>query len=274
MSGTVSMQCLSCKKYLYYNEISGWYSATSGARMYIRRHCRTTNRVHYTMNGPGTCTECYVKLKREIEELKANVDFLRHSFPSSHDDTIKYHHRSSPLSSDVTLVASDDSAINLVSANKFVLASRSPVFKMMLETAMEETISGIIKISDVNYDLLHVFVNYLYTADVCLDEKIASDLLILAEKYQVKHLKEHCERYLVSSLKWDNSVSNSVFAYKHSAEKLLEASLSIITDNMDKFINTDDYRELVKKDVSLVVEIFKAHVAKQENIAAKNASPS
>ncbi|GAB2289897.1 hypothetical protein Dimus_024198 [Dionaea muscipula] len=286
MSG--GMQCFSCKKYFYYDS-SGGYSFTHGP--YIFRPCWPTNDGHYT------CKECYAgasntavelerliqelerkieelereieELERENEELKANVDFLRHSPPSSHDDTIQYHPQSSPVSTDVKLVASDDLPDAPILANKFVLASRSPVFKAMLKTAMEESISGTIKISDVTHDSLNAFVNYLYTADVFLDEKIASDLLVLADKYQVKHLNELCQRYLVSILNWDNSVSNYCFAYKYSAEKLLEASLSIITNNMDKFMNGDDYRELVKKDPSFLVGIFEAYTKKQVNIAAK-----
>ncbi|GAB2289794.1 hypothetical protein Dimus_024098 [Dionaea muscipula] len=292
------MQCLSCSKCLYYRK-SGAYCPTNGTSVSWPCWASYKSGCYYTtMNGPGNCKECYeeardtaVKLKREnqelkanvdelkanvdelkanvdelkanVDELKANVDFLRLSSLSSHDDL-----RSSPFPSDVTLVASDDSPDSSILAHKFVLASRSPVFKAMFETEMMGSISGTINMSDVNYDLLHAFVNYLYTADVCFDEKIASNLLILAEKYQVKHLKEHCERYLVSNLNWDNSVSNYVFAYQHSARKLLEASLSIITDNMDKFMNTE-YGELVKKDLSFVVGIFEAYMKKQLNIEVK-----
>ncbi|GAB2289899.1 hypothetical protein Dimus_024199 [Dionaea muscipula] len=238
-----SMQCLSCKKHLYY-------------------------RSRY---GPGSCKECYVaaidravELERENKKLKANVDFLRLSSPSSHDD----HPRSSPLFSNVKLVASDDSPNSPILANKFVLASRSSVFIAMLETKLKESISGMIKISDVTFDSLRAFVDYLYTAEVCLDKQIACDLLVLGEKYQVKHLKEHCESYLLSNLNLDNSVSNYVFSHQYGAKKLLEASLTVMTDNMDKFINTDEYRELVKKDASFVVGIFEA-LAKRGNTAAK-----
>ncbi|GAB2289909.1 hypothetical protein Dimus_024208 [Dionaea muscipula] len=238
------LQCMSCKKYCYNKD---------------RR---------------GTCEVCYVEvretaveLKREVEELKAKIAFLQLSSPSWHDDPTQYDPRSSPLLSDVVLVASD--TLVPIPANKVVLASRSPVFKAMFENDMKEKISGMIKISDVTCDSLCLFVNYLYTAEVCLDEQIACDLLVLAEKYQVKHLKEHCEKYLVSTLSLDNSYSNYVFALQYGAEKLLEASLSIITDNMDTFMNTDEYLELVKKDASLVAGIKEAHMTKQVNIAAK-----
>ncbi|GAB2289797.1 hypothetical protein Dimus_024101 [Dionaea muscipula] len=272
MSESMSMQCLSCKKYLYYKTIarSPFGPCWSEGRW-------TTSEGDDTTNGLGICKECYVKardttveLERENEELKSNVDFLRLSSPSLHDDPNQP--RPSPLFSDITLVASDDLSDAPILANRFVLASRSPVFKAMLETAMEESISGTIKISDVIYDSLHAFVNYLYTADVCLNENIASNLLILAGKYQVKHLNELCQKYLVSNLNWDNSVSKYVFAYQHSAEKLLEASLSIITDDIDKFMNRDEYAELVNKDPSFVLGIFEAYAKKQVNTTSKNAS--
>lgn len=138
----------------------------------------------------------------------------------------------------------------------------------MLENEMEESRSGTIKISDVTYDALRTFVNYLYTAEACLDEQMAYDLLELAEKYQVKHLKAYCEKFLLSKLNWDNSVMSYAFAHQHNAKQLLDASLSLITDNMDKLNQQDEYIELVEKDPRLVVEIYEAYLSKQVNTAA------
>lgn len=152
--------------------------------------------------------------------------------------------------------------------------SRSPVFKAMLENEMEESRSGTIKISDVSYDALRSFVNYLYTAEACLDEQMACDLLVLAEKYEVKHLKAYCEKFLVSKLNWDNSVMSYAFAHQHNAKHMLEAALSLITDNMDKLTKREEYMELVEKDPRLVVEIYEAYLSKQVNTAAHKDSSS
>lgn len=138
----------------------------------------------------------------------------------------------------------------------------------MLENEMEESLSGTIKISDVSYDTLRAFVNYLYTAEVCLEEHMACDLLVIAEKYQVKHLKTHCERYLMSKLNWENSLPYYAFAHQHSAKSLLDAALSLIMDNMDKLSKREEYMELVEKDPRVVVEIYEAYLAKQVNTAA------
>ncbi|KAL7176321.1 hypothetical protein ACSBR2_029796 [Camellia fascicularis] len=239
-------------------------------------------RDEYEPRDAGTCRECYEEaseteeeLKREIEDLKSKVSFLRFWTPFDH-----YHHRSTPCFSDIVLVASDDDsgkpASNPVpvSAHKAVLASRSPVFRAMLENEMEESLSGTIKISDVSYDALRAFVNYLYTADACLDEQMACDLLVLAEKYQVKHLKTYCEKFMVSKLNWESALVNYAFAHQHNAKNLLDAALSLIMDNMDKLSKREEYMELVEKDPRIVVEIYEAYLSKQVNTAAHEDSPS
>ncbi|CAK9138489.1 unnamed protein product [Ilex paraguariensis] len=139
----------------------------------------------------------------------------------------------------------------------------------MLENEMEESLSGTIKIGDVSYDALRMFVNYLYTAEACLDEQMACDLLVLAEKYQVKHLKTYCEKFMMSKLNWENSLPSYAFAYQHNAKNLLDAALSLIMDNMDKLSKREEYAELVEKDPRLLVEIYEAYLSKQVNTAAR-----
>ncbi|KAL1214699.1 BTB/POZ domain-containing protein [Cardamine amara subsp. amara] len=231
-------------------------------------------REEYLRRDAGTCKECYVEageteeeLKREIEDLKAKVIFLR--FPSCLD------HGSSRSFTDVVLIASQDAAgAPPIPAHKAVLVSRSPVFKAMLENEMEESRSGTIKISDVSYGTLRTFVCYLYTAEASLDEQMACDLLIMSEKYQVKHLKSYCEKFLVTKLSWDNSLMTYAFAHQHNAKLVLDAALSQITNNMDKLTKREEYLELVEKDPRLIVEIYEAYLSKQVNTAAGGASTS
>ncbi|KAH0698810.1 BTB/POZ domain-containing protein At4g08455 [Solanum tuberosum] len=233
----------------------------------------------YSSRDAGTCRECYEEaseteeeLKREIEDLKAKVNFLRFWSPSQH---LHQQQRTVPFFSDIVLVASHDESGKStphpvpVPANRALLASRSPVFRAMLENEMEESLSGTIKISDVSYEALRAFVTYLYTADACLDELMACDLLVLAEKYQVNHLKTYCEKFLISKLNWENSLPNYGFAHQHNAKKLLDAALSLIMENMDKLSKREEYKELVDKDPKLVVEIYEAYLSKQVNTAVQ-----
>ncbi|XP_062098149.1 BTB/POZ domain-containing protein At4g08455-like isoform X1 [Humulus lupulus] len=163
----------------------------------------------YDAHDGGTCKECHDEaneteedLKREIEDLKAKVAFLKLCDPIDYPNHYSTGPRSySPCFSDVVLVAFEGTSgapAPPVPAHKAVLVSRSPVFKAMLENEMEESRSSTIKINDVSYEALRAFVNYLYTAEASLNEHMAYSLVVLAEKYQVNHLKTYCERFLIS----------------------------------------------------------------------------
>ncbi|XP_048131330.1 BTB/POZ domain-containing protein At4g08455-like [Rhodamnia argentea] len=207
----------------------------------------------------GTCKDCYEEvsatveeLKREIEDLKAKVAYLRSGARG-------------PGFADAVLVAAVDvpngEPSMLVPADRSILVSRSPVFKAMLENEMEESQSGTIKISDMSCDALRAFVDYL-SVEAWLDEQMACELLVLAEKYQVVHLKAYCEMILVSKLNWNNSIIKYAFAHQHNAKHLLEAALCLMMDNMYKFPEHPKYPELVKKDSRLVTEIYQAFITK------------
>ncbi|XP_047341014.1 BTB/POZ domain-containing protein At4g08455 isoform X2 [Impatiens glandulifera] len=230
----------------------------------------------YFAKDAGTCRDCYdeaseteQELKREINDLKAKLGFLQvwSSSDSSSSSTHLYPERSSFCFTDVVLVAASEVYPIPIYAHKAVLVSRSPVFRAMLKNEMAESLSGTIKISDVSHNVLEVFVNYLYTANAELDEQMACDLLIMAEKYEVKHMKDSCENFILSRLNWDNSLSSLVFAHQHNAKGLFDAALLVIVDNIDKLNKKDEYMELVEKEPMLVVEIFEAYLSNQKNTA-------
>ncbi|PQQ02327.1 BTB/POZ domain-containing protein [Prunus yedoensis var. nudiflora] len=59
--------------------------------------------------------------------------------------------------------------------------------------------------------------------------QLARDLLVMADKYQVQHLKDLCQKFLLSNLNWDNSLSTYTFAYQHNAKQIIDLALTLIT---------------------------------------------
>ncbi|XP_044479313.1 BTB/POZ domain-containing protein At4g08455-like [Mangifera indica] len=237
-------------------------------------YCQCCRRAYWSREG-GACKDCYERseetveeLQLENEELKAKIAFLRISSPLDHRDHASYN--------DVVLLAASDdrtseSAVPVL-AHKVILVNRSPVLKATLENEMEEKQTATIEITDASHDVLCEFINYLYTAEISLDEKLACELLELAENYDVEHLKAYCEKFLVSKLNWENSITRYVFAHRHNAERLLRAALSLITNNMSKFIKRSEYMELVEKEPRLLVEIYEAYLSKQINAVLPESS--
>ncbi|KAJ4749074.1 BTB/POZ domain-containing protein [Rhynchospora pubera] len=225
-------------------------------------------REEYGSEEAGTCKECYEEaseteeeLHREIDHLKSLLCFLRLTPPPSppppHSGLLLLHS-----------LADASASASPVPAHRAVLVSRSPVFKAMLDNEMEESRSGVIKIPDASTKVLRSFIDYLYTAETTLDEDIAPELLILAEKYQVNHLKVFCERYMTSKVNHENAIACYAFAHRHNAKQLLDAALSLIIENMATLREREEYKELVERDPRLVVELYEAYLCRQANLAS------
>ncbi|KAI5355200.1 hypothetical protein L3X38_008095 [Prunus dulcis] len=255
----------------------------------------------YDGDDAGTCKQCH-------EDHKAKVAFLTTTHPSSFSDIFLFasddEEAAGPVPAHKAVLVSRSPVLRAMLENemeesrsgtikigevsygalaiqklyswnnlaRFIfssLVSRSPVFNAMLENEMEESLSGTIKIRDVSYPTLRAFVNYLYTTEVaCLDQQLACDLLVMAEKYQVHHLKDLCQKFLVANLNWENSFSIYTFVHQHNAKKIIDAALTLIIDNMDKLTAREEYAELKEKDPQLVFEIYEAYLSKQVNKAA------
>ncbi|XP_047073241.1 BTB/POZ domain-containing protein At4g08455 [Lolium rigidum] len=247
-------------------------------------YCQSCKNV-YDEEESGTCKECYEEaseteeeLKREIDDLRSRLLFLRLLSPTldassiGHSDILLHAIPSSPSHPSPSSADAGRLETPAVPAHRVILSSRSPVFRAMLDNEMEESRSGIIKIYDVSYDVLRAFVHYMYTAEVLLDVQMACDLLELAEKYEVKHLKTYCEKFITSKVNNDNAIIHYAFAHRHSAKQLLEASMSVLVESMPTLAERDEYKELVEKDPRIVVEIYETYMSRQVNTAAEKES--
>ncbi|KAK4761198.1 hypothetical protein SAY87_006091 [Trapa incisa] len=135
--------------------------------------------MHGRNNGKKLMAVRIVKHAMEIIHLLTEANpiqlaFLMFWFPVENPSSGSG--RFSALSfSDVVPVSSDESWLSApVPAHRAVLANRSPVFKAMLENEMTESKSRTIKIDDVSYEALRAFVNFMYMAEACMDEQLAS----------------------------------------------------------------------------------------------------
>merc|ERR1719228_2250129 len=90
--------------------------------------------------------------------------------------------------------------------HKLVLSCRSDVFEAMFTNKMVESQSGEVKIEDVKADALEIMIYFMYH-DKVLDEKmINSDLLMLADRYNVQSLTTVCIEYLEQNLSLKNAL--------------------------------------------------------------------
>lgn len=79
--------------------------------------------------------------------------------------------------------------------HKAILATRSPVFAACFEHKMTEAQSDRVIIDDVDSDVMHEMLRYMYTGTAPNLERMADTLLAAADKYQLDRLKVNILSY-------------------------------------------------------------------------------
>ncbi|CAG9811387.1 unnamed protein product [Chironomus riparius] len=128
---------------------------------------------------------------------------------------------------------------NTVHANKCILmafgnnsnqidAKPSQIFRLLIESQMDEDESDEIKISDVDSKVMLEILRFIYTGKVNYLHKRAKDLLDAANKFNVVGLKEAFVKVMEKQLSIENVVKILELAYELKRNDLKENCIDFI----------------------------------------------
>lgn len=134
-------------------------------------------------------------------------------------------------------------------AAKAILAARSPVFADIFKQGMErgEEIRRV-NITDIDEQVVHELLKYIYTNKTGNIDKMARDLLIAANKFGLHDLKTSCIKEISKKLTIGNAVNTLLLADKHGFGDLKSNALRFIADNYDQVSNTADWKRMLKNN--------------------------
>ena len=174
-----------CKSYFYPDHLHSVHRSLKSMRHYenlqIVVRIVLYHPIEQTLRGPLESFAEKSKLTEHIADLSLSNDWT-----------------------DVSIVGADG---EVISAHKLILCARSSVFKAMFSNGMEETLSNVVSIPDMDTAVLRDMLTYVYT-DRCPKETLeehAEPLLAAACKYQLKGLESICAVYLSTIISTDNA---------------------------------------------------------------------
>ncbi|XP_043274873.1 speckle-type POZ protein-like [Venturia canescens] len=129
--------------------------------------------------------------------------------------------------SDITLVLRDQK----YSAHKTILAAQSKVFERTFATAMKEQKENCVKVIDTDEEVFAKFLNYLYTGELTDLKKNVEKMIVVADYYQIDHLKTICENLMMANLCEKNIVQYVIIANELNCSKLEKKALTLIENN-------------------------------------------
>jgi len=140
--------------------------------------------------------------------------------------------------------------------NKFMLMSRSSVFKSMFQSNMVESQSNIINIVDLEPEVVAEMVKYIHTGRSPDIEKMPRELLAAADRYQLEQLKISCQEVLITSLNVENCISILILSNIHNALKLRKGALKFTTENMKAISSSCDWKKELAAFPSLMADMI------------------
>lgn len=160
--------------------------------------------------------------------------------------------------SDVAIVIGEEK----LCAHKVILGSASPVMMAMFTSPMKEAAANQIEIEDVEIDVMKAILTFLYTREDgdFEDTDMALKALVAAEKYDIREVKDLCERKLISHLTTGNALQILDIADTHQSEKLVKESMAFITKHKKEIACVEYFEKICTRKPLLMMEFMKAIV--------------
>ncbi|CAD6186164.1 unnamed protein product [Caenorhabditis auriculariae] len=146
-----------------------------------------------------------------------------------------------------------------IGVHRGVLASRSPVFREMLEKGTKEEI----EFEDLEFETLQHFINYIYFKPIVVDETMTCKLLAAAERYAVDDLTQKCKEDVDCFLKMENAFNVAALGDSLKCRTLQSKAAEFIADILSKLVMPSAFNKVVP-DHDFVNSVLEKITRKEE----------
>jgi speckle-type POZ protein len=118
-----------------------------------------------------------------------------------------------------------------------------------------ESESGKVEIVDFKAKIVAKMVYFMYHDNLINKENVNSDLLILAEKYNIRGLINYCVKYLEENLSLENALDVLVSSHLTNQKRLFDAATKFAIENKGLLVKTESWKELLETNPKLANKI-------------------
>merc|ERR1712029_13761 len=137
--------------------------------------------------------------------------------------------------------------------HKFMLSLRSDVFRAMFDHDTKESQDNVLVIKDFDYITVSKMIDFIYDGHI---EDYEDNLLLqIADKYEIKVLKQRCEKALGKALGDTNVVDMWVTADLCQASLLKQGSINYMIDRWYQREQFEGLKEAMKKYPRLIKDL-------------------
>lgn len=189
---------------------------------------------------------------RDHITININVNYDDGRVSSIINDYVKFF--KNKQKNDITFIVGDKK----IQANKLILSARSDVFATMFNAEMLEKKTGQVPIEDIEPAVFQLLIDFIYYGILESNDPIELlELIMAADKYEIKNLVKVCDSQIANKLSVDTAVDTLIVADLLKLDNLKKQSMNFIARNKTKVTATQAYKKLKeKKHKELSYELF------------------
>ena len=111
------------------------------------------------------------------------------------------------------------------------------------------------EIVDFKAETVANMVYFMYHDSVVNEGNMDSDLLIIAEKYNVLGLMNYCVKYFEENLSLENALDILVSSHLTNQKRLFDAATKFAIENKGRLVKTESWKELLETNPKLASKI-------------------
>ncbi|MEE4248829.1 MAG: BTB/POZ domain-containing protein, partial [Kangiellaceae bacterium] len=151
---------------------------------------------------------------------------------------------------DVTLILPDQSAIQ---CHKVVLMAVSPFFETMFQSGLKEGTEKDIKLDFADSGTIRSLVKFFYTGDIKLTAENIKAIVAGSEFLCCKHLKAHCEKFLMGNVSLSNCIDYYRFGKVFNLKVLIKTAFDFILSKFREYRDISNFDKLTEDELVEVV---------------------
>ncbi|XP_058799372.1 kelch-like protein 24a [Phymastichus coffea] len=149
--------------------------------------------------------------------------------------------------SDIVLKVGD----TILHAHKMVLSQKSEVFKRMFAHQMTESENGVVKIDNLDVEVVEEMLSYIYTGRADNVAEMPQKLFEAAHRYELSELQDLCEEYILFSFNDQNVMEILEIANLYDLTALRTGIITFVEKGEKKLILDPDFQNFLCRSLKI-----------------------
>eukprot|EP00826_Nyctotherus_ovalis_P037735 TRINITY_DN3468_c0_g4_i1.p1 TRINITY_DN3468_c0_g4~~TRINITY_DN3468_c0_g4_i1.p1 ORF type:complete len:168 (+),score=50.13 TRINITY_DN3468_c0_g4_i1:292-795(+) len=142
--------------------------------------------------------------------------------------------------------------------HKAIVSARSEYFDIILKSSFKENSDSAIEIKECSFEVFKQLCEHIYSDKVAIDYANIYNLLVVADRFRVPHLKGRLESAMVDYISTENAAKVYKYANRNNYDRLRNICTSYILEHYVQVVQTNEFYELDKDEIVRLVRLHDA----------------